>query len=275
MEIVSLFLSTALLFSNSGIQTAYYRDEINNETQTSEINGLTYIGGFSKANKILDNVSGYAYYDVHVYKTPFTYNTNLFIVNVTAEFTPGYQALLNGHNNYQNYKLVNGYLHCRAEYSNLVNTHKPNFKTALPDNTSFTTTFTTSSSFSYNFNKELKAGISLNDGISLTGGVGSGLTVTYNNSISTTYSDPMVSKQYSPDNPNEIEWNYTCSNVNVAGSTTYKLNTYYIFEMEKCILDLKSNAFIFYIDIGMENNKYLKNIKQSETVKIECFCEYC
>ncbi len=275
MEIVSLFLSTALLFSNSGIQTAYYRDEINNETQTSEINGLTYIGGFSKANKILDNFSGYAYYDVNVYKTPFTYNTNLFIVNVTAEFTPGYQALLNGHNNYQDYKLVNGYLHCRAEYSNLVNTHKPNFKTALPDNTSFTTTFTTSSSSSYNFNSELKAGIDLNGEISLTGVLGSGLTISYNRSIATSYSDPIVSKQYSPDNVNEIEWSYTCSNSDIVGTTTYKLDTYYIFEMEKCILDIKSNAFIFYVDIGMRNKNDKKIITQSETIKIECFCEYC
>lgn len=276
MEIISLLLATSLTCSNSGIQTSSYnKDEIKNQDQTSEINGLTHIGGFSQPNKILDNISGYAYYDVQVYRTPFTYKSNLFIVNVTAEFTPGYQALLNGHNNYNDYKLFNGYLHCKAERSNIVNTNDVNYKTSLPDTSSFTTTFTTSSSSSYNFNSELKGGISLSDGISLTGGVGSGLTVSYNKSIATTYSDPYISKQYSPDDAKEIEWNYTCSNSDIAGATTYKLDTYYIFEMDKAILDIKSNAFTFYIDIGMTNIKGILAKKQMQTIKIECFYEYC
>lgn len=210
-----------------------------------------------------------------MYKTPFTYKSNLFIVNVAAEYTPGYQALLNGHNNYLPYQLYNGYLHCRSERSGIVNTYDPKFITALPDTSSFTTTFTSSSSSAYTFNSELKCGIDLEDGISLSGAAGKGLTVSYNREISTTYSDPYISKQYSPSNSREIEWNFTCSNLDVAGSVTYKLNTYYIFEMDKTTEDIKSNAFIFYIDIGITNKIGYETHNQSETIKIECFCEYC
>lgn len=275
MEILSLFLATSLAFSNSQIQTCYSIDEIETESETTEINGLTHIGGFSNPDKILDSFSGYVYYDVQVYKTPFTYKSNLFIVNVTAEYTPGYQALLNGHNNYLPYQLYNGYLHCRSERSGIVNTYDPKFITALPDTSSFTTTFTSSSSTAYSFNSELKCGIDLVNGISLSGSAGKGLTVSYNHEISTTYSDPYISKQYSPSNSREIEWNYTCSSTGVARLATYKLNAYYIFEMDKTTIDIKSNAFIFYIDIGMTNKKDYEIHNQSETIKIECFCEYC
>lgn len=275
MEILSLFLATSLAFSNSQIQTCYSIDEIETESETTEINGLTHIGGFSNPDKILDSFSGYVYYDVQVYKTPFTYKSNLFIVNVTAEYTPGYQALLNGHNNYLSYQLYNGYLHCRSEHSGIVNTYDPKFITALPDTSSFTTTFTSSSSTAYSFNSELKCGIDLVNGISLSGSAGKGLTVSYNHEISTTYSDPYISKQYSPSNSREIEWNYTCSSTGVARLATYKLNAYYIFEMDKTTIDIKSNAFIFYIDIGMTNKKDYEIHNQSETIKIECFCEYC
>lgn len=288
MDLITVILTAAITCSNVSTETTIPTDsistcEVATISDTSPIfTGFSRLGGFPSAAKVLDDsTTGYAYYNVQIYKTSFTDKSNLFLAHVTGEFTPGVQAYWNGHTNYnQAYALWNGYIHCRAEKQPDATlsgtTPSVYYKTSWPDSSAFSTVYSSSVSSNYSFNSTITGGVEWESGPSIEGQTGSGISITYGTSLATSYDDPYVSKQYSTDNNSEIEWwyNATSSPANIA---TFKLETFYLFEMNTVTDSFRNNSFVLYVDIGMTNinTQTAKYTQQKQTIKIDCFCDYC
>ncbi len=283
----AIFLITVLSMSTS--QSTYYSGRVDYsqggealertttttlESLNTDYEGFLYLGGFPEKALVIDYSYGYVYYDFHVFKTPFTSNSDLYLVSVQSEFTPGWVAYRNGDHSYgKNYVLRDGYVHLTAskyEESSSVYGGNIYLKTFWPQSTTFTTTLTSSISLGLTIDKTLQGGLTLDGGASITAGSSTGLSFSYNRSVGVTYTDPYLSAQSSPNNVKEAQWYYSVTS-DVAEKATYFLETYYLFEMDNTNANAGDNAFDFIYTVYMRNRGALGSWSHSATVDLACF----
>ncbi len=286
--LTTLALITSLVSISSG-ETSYFSASVSHaETGYSEkatstvasksnnlFDGFTFMGGFPEKVKILDFSYGYIYYDIQIYRTQFTSNSDLYLVGMQTEFTPGWVAYRNGNTNYgMNYILNNGYVHLEAiKYEESPTKKGGNvfLKAYWPTSTTFTTTVTSSTGLTLNMNQSVEAGVDLDGGVSLKATQTKGLSISFNRSVGVTYTDPYLSAQSSPTNPKQAQWNYKVTS-NTAKKVTYYLQTYYLFEMDNTNVNAGDDAFSFYYKVFMENSALLGiRWNHSADVTIACF----
>lgn len=211
-----------------------------NITRRTIGNGFDTLGGFPNA-KIIDCKDGYVYYNLDISKTKYTNKSNLYLVHTLTQFTPGYVTKLNNVPNYdQSRSLGRGYVHLALEQ------YKDSEKNALgskispkeywPRSSTYTTSITSTFGATVSINSSIEQGVEIGNGGSLgasaTENKGSSLSFTFSKALSSVTDDPRLSTQTSPTNVNEAQWSFEVINKDVAGKTTYYLDTYFLFEMD-------------------------------------------
>ena len=218
-----------------------------NEEQT---NDMELIYEFSQPYLAKNDVNGYVYLDLSVYKLPYTESSNLYVLNYRASFTPGCVARINGETingrSYNNVSLANGYLHVSAEKMNQGYRYSGNvsYKASWPSSSDIITTFT--SSYGETLTNSESLSISIGEGGSIIptieGTISTSYTMNFNVSTSSVCADPLLSMQNSPNNFAQSQWSFETIS-NIAGRVTYHLNSYYLFEMDKTATNCDSDAF--------------------------------
>lgn len=237
------------------------------------------LGGFDRA-KVLDCDDGYVYYYTETYKAPFTPNSDLYLEHFVSEFTPGHMARLNGNNAYKDYNLSNGFVHVTLEqYSeNGKRGGKIAPKEFWPKSTSFTTTIGSSFGGSINLGLSSEAGVQIGNGTSIFGKQegNAGLTLSFDKSASTVMTDPVLSSQFSSSNHYEVQWSISSQNKPVAGSVTYTLDSYYLFEMSNDVINANRDAYIATYDVMFQGThkviwQWFDGWTFNSSVRISCF----
>ena len=258
---MGLFYSFICLLSASSLSispTAVQVNKMNESTalvRTESTSPFSLLGGYPEPYKVLECDDGYVYYNLEIYKACYTIYSNLYLLHIESVFTPGYVANMNGDvqnngNGYKKYMLKRGYVHIglsRYEDDNRYGgTIYP--KSMWPSSSTTSTTFTSSFGSSSTIGKSLGAGIELGNGgiLSVTGNASnsSSLTFTYDESLSSVVSDPILSNQYSSSNNLEAQWSFEILNKDIAGKISYHLDSYYLFEMSNDAYNCNVDAFI-------------------------------
>lgn len=283
-----IFISGALIASNIAIINNTYNSTVSvdysiQRSSDNVIEGFDFLGG-TNFTKTIDEKWGYVYYNLNIYRTKFTDNSNLYLVHTVTDFTPGYQAVANDESGYTDHYLDNGYIHMKAykyDSDNGRNGGDVKLKTFWPRETDFSTTFSSSFGSSLTVNDEINGGANLSDGVSLGVKGGSSLSLSFNKSVAITYEEPILSSQLSSSNSSEVQWYFELTDTKsvhkAAGSVTYSLETYYLFEMDNYSYNnCSKDAFCLDYTVYMENVDYgLFNIKlkkdSSYSIKIYCF----
>jgi len=203
-------------------------------------NGFDTLGGFSNA-KIIDCKDGYVYYNLDISKTEYTDKSNLYLVHTLTQFTPGYVTKLNNIPNYdQSRSLGRGYVHLALEqYRDLDKNAVGSVispKEYWPRSSTYTTSISSTFGATVSYNSSIQQGVEIGNGGSIGASVsknsGTALSFSFSKTMSSVTDDPRLSTQNSPTNPNEAQWSFEIINKDVAGKTTYYLDTYYLFEMD-------------------------------------------
>lgn len=247
-------------------------------TLESGFDGFSYLGGFPEKALVINYTYGYVYYNLSVYKASYTNHSNLYLVFVQTEFTPGYVAYANGDTWYgPNYKLFDGYVHLAAsKYVVSSSAHGSNLllKEFWPQSSTFITTITSSYGGTATYNSSIQAGVTLDGGATITGTSGTSLSFSFNRSIGVTTTDPYLSSQSDPDNVEEAQWNYTATS-DAAKQTTYYLKTFYLFEMDNfTFANVNSDAFDLTYTVYMRNAVKIlgQYVKWSHTAEVTLGC---
>ncbi|MBO8427883.1 MAG: hypothetical protein IAC58_05000 [Firmicutes bacterium] len=225
----------------------------------------------SEPLKLIDFPDAYVYVNYNVKKFRYTENSDLYLLNVSAEFTPGVVAKANGEHtsageDYKKYYLNTGYLHVAVSQfeddGNKGGSITP--KAYWPSSNSVTTTFTSTYGISLAFSSSLESGIELSPESLLTISVGSknetSLTLHYEESTSSTTDDPKLSSQTSSNNPMERQRSYSVQGYKTAGAITYPINSYYLFEMSKTDY-YRRDVFNIEIEVQTINMHYILGFK--------------
>ena len=246
--IKELFFSISFIvsFGNKTFSNAtIVYDAITNHS--SAVSPFRRIGGLSR-NKVLDCDDGYVYFYTETYKAPFTSRSDLYIEHTVTEFTPGHVTRNNGDDSYKDYNLSNGYVHLKLERYSEDGKEGGEIapKDYWPKSTSFTTTISSSFGGSTNLDFSSETGVEIGNGASISRkeGNGAGITLSFDKTVSTVMEDPTLSSQFSSNDKNEAQWSISSQNKSIAGSVTYCLDTYYLFEIASEVKNANRDAFI-------------------------------
>jgi len=293
MEIISVLLAVTMLVSPAALNHSDYNESISYCTHSSSVadnqilmlkssddmGAFSYIGGYPSKAKILDSIDGYAYYNLEIFKVNYSDKSNMFLIHVETEFTPGVNAVLNGETQYNgSMYLGEGYVHITPQkYYVSSSKHGADLvsKSFWPKSSNFSTTVTSSFGGSFSVSRAIASGgtLSLNEGVSLSqsNSTNAKLTLNYSKSLSTLMDDPFISTQTASNNYDTAEWSYQVVNFGVAGAATYTLNTYCMFELNDSSylgtncdafnlkLDFMSRArwhYVFFVDQYSAQNEY-------------------
>lgn len=223
------------------------------------------------ALKLIDFPDAYVYVNYNLKKFKYTENSDLYLLNVIAEFTQGVVAKTNGEHtsageNYKNYYLNTGYLHVSVSQfeddGNKGGSITP--KAYWPSSSSVTTTFTSTYGTSLTNSSSLESGIELSSDATLSLNIGNknetSLTLYYEETTSSTADDPRLSSQTSSDDPKERQWSYFVQGYKTAGALTYQINSYYLFEMSKTDY-YRRDVFNLEIEVQTINMHYILGFK--------------
>ncbi len=229
----------------------------------------TPVGWSSEVIRCIDNYDGYTNYFYTQYRAPFTSVSDLYLFRVQTQFVPG-DALNQQDPSYKDYVRLK-YGSVKFELNQYKNDNLGQygcsfvFKDYWPKTQSFETTLTSSYSSTYsasflaNFSAE--GGYDSGDGASIKGGLGVDgeyeFQITQSQSVTTSSSDPLVSAQLGPGNPNNtVSWNFTVLNREVSGRTSFNLDSYYLVEAKKDAINLPDYAFHFVLSITSQGQWY-------------------
>jgi hypothetical protein len=247
-------LAFTIMVASSPCYVDYNVDSIATINSTNNENNFTLLGGFPSKALVLDCKDGYVYYNMEVYKTPYTTKSNLYLLHVITEWTPGYIAYKNTNTKYdESRSLSKGYVHLALE--RYIDEEKSAYgpkispKVMWPLSSETETTITSSYGFSLALNNSLKKGITFDNGSTLSinanSSNASSLTFTYSKTQSSVSEDPRLSVQTSSENSMEAQWYYEVNSKDIAGRVTYSLETYYLFEMDNySYVNANKDAFI-------------------------------
>lgn len=218
--------------------------------------------------KTLESEDGYAFADLAVYKSPFTECSDLYLLQAAVSFTPGCVARANGSKQSNGDDFVNSYLNSgyfHLEVNDIDQGWRRSSQIAIkgswPDSSNVQTTISSSFGVSLNteFGQSLEGGITLGNGASLkltsSSSIGTALTLSFEKSISSVASDPLLSHQINPQNTSEQQWSYSVLNKKVAGTITYTLDSYLLFEMDRSSWNCSNDAFHCEFDSSYTNAK--------------------
>lgn len=218
--------------------------------------------------KTLESEDGYAFADLAVYKSPFTECSDLYLLQAAVSFTPGCVARANGSKQGNGDDFVNSYLNSgyfHLEVNDIDQGWRRSSKIAIkgswPDSSNVQTTISSSFGVSLNteFGQSLEGGITLGNGASLkltsSSSIGTAVTLSFEKSISSVASDPLLSHQINPQNTSEQQWSYSVLNKKVAGKITYTLDSYLLFEMDRSSWNCSNDAFHCEFDSSYTNAK--------------------
>lgn len=243
-------------------------DNISQETSTqllseSDIQGFSLISD-PEPFKAIESSDGYLYLDVSLYKSPYTEKSNLYILNTEATFTPGVVALANGSKQSNGESFVqaylsSGFLHVEIKQAYNEGWRKSGaiaIKECWPQSSNVSTTI--SSSFGSTLSEEfsIDGGVEIgNGGFVGKGGVGysTSLSFSFQKNLSSLTSDPVLSHQRDPQNANNLQWSYRVLKNAVAGSISYVIDSYVIFEMDTSASSCHPDSCIAYFDTMYTN----------------------
>ncbi len=217
--------------------------------------------------KVLESDCGYAYVEMDLYKSPYTDKSNLYLLNSKVNFTPGIIPQIHGDRQDDGSKFKEAYLKYGGFDFELEQYNEGwrrsgniSIKASWPYSTNVSTTISSS------FSKTLSFGIS--NGQS-TGNLNGGFLSVEANSMFTTSvayqftktlssvtADPMLSHQYSPQSVENLEWTYITQNPEVAGTITYNVNSYVLFEMDNTAMNMSSDAFRCRVNTFYQNTEW-------------------
>lgn len=247
-------ITLSMLFNYSFCYVDYKINSINTIDNYSSNTTFSLLGGFPSKALVLDCKDGYVYYNMDVYKLPYTSKSNLYLIHVITDWTPGYIAYKNTNTKYdESRSLSKGYVHLTLErYSDEDKSaygSKITPKAMWPLSSNVETTITSSYGLSLMSNNGLEKGLNLGEGGSIslnkTSSNSTALTFSYNKSQSSTADDPWLSSQTNSENVLEAQWYFEIQNKEIAGRITYTLETYYLFEMDNySYINANKDAFI-------------------------------
>ncbi len=275
-----LLLSMSLMTSVGEVNLQTKNIEYNQiSVQSSTESPFMRLGGFDRA-KVLDCIDGYVYYYNEIYRSTFTSESDLYLVHVVTEFTPGHVARLNGGTSYKDCNLSNAYVHLTLEQYSEDGKKGGEIapKDFWPKSSSFTTTISSSFGESIDMVFSSEGGIEIGNGASLSAKTGNDFSVSlqFDESISTVVEDPVLSSQFSFDNKNEVQWSLSSQNKSISGSVTYTLDSYYLFEMSKDVINANRDSFMLTYEVMYQGTYKLLWWWQDgstfkEGVRISCF----
>ncbi len=215
---------------------------------SSTVEGFNLIASYFHEGKFLNCEDGYTSFAIDYYKMEYTTHSSLFIIHANSSFTPGYAARKNNHPEYKEYSLKRGYVHLevkRAQRSDGSHGGSIYPKWLWPTSTSITTISSSTSSQSLAYNYGTNASVSLGlDGVVANVGSSRSTSLTFqvSNTVSSQFSDPVVSSQFSP-NGKVAEWNFEVINREPAGNITFTFDQYYMFELDDDYYGINQDAF--------------------------------
>lgn len=150
-----------------------------------------------------------------------------------------------------------------------------------PLSTTITTTITSSYGYSSTLSQILSRGLELGNGGILSASSKSSnsseLSFSFDKYISSVTNDPIVSSQFSSSDSNKAEWSFEILNKDVAGKTSYHLDSYYMFEMSKNNVGSNENAFILNYSVLFQGQYVVflwityEGWKYNTSLQINCF----
>jgi hypothetical protein len=249
--------SVSLLGMNSKVSPLYA------SSSSGISSSFASLGTPSDLVKIIDNDDGYVYYRASVYACSYTPLSNLYILNTQVWFTPGYAAYhAYGGTYHEGSRLNKGSigitLHRFLDSStnSLGGVIYP--KAFWPQSSTVVSTITSSFSTTFSLSWQNSHGSGVKIGLGgdaeisedSTSSFGSGLSFTWDKSVSSTVPDPIVSGQYAPSGAMQTSWSYETQSVDTTGKITYCLETNVLFEMGIVHQACGVNAFQFTINVS-------------------------
>ena len=239
-------LKAVVLFSAIGnmlLTSTCGATQLSIETYSSEFNEFNLFCS-SSLNKVIDCDDGYAYLKINGYEADFTSRSKLILVESILQVTPGIVANDNGMtqedgSDYKNYYLYKGYYHikCLNYEDEDLNQHTgtTTYLACWPSSTMVTTEVSSTTGLEISFNFGTSNEVEISSGISFKLGTSNSMEISISNSrtVSSTFSDPSVSQQMDSQDSTMATWNYTVTNVSPAGSETFTMTTYYLFEYNR------------------------------------------
>lgn len=274
------------LTNHTEINEVYVDTNNNNDLSRESLNSnsisFSFIGTYSNYAKVIDEEEGYVYYNIFIYKAPFTDRSDLYLFHCDTRFTPGHAAYNAGFTDYlQNEYLSKGtvsmHLKKYIDEDNDIESSSFAYKASWPASSPIYTQI--SSSYSYSINSGYTTGVSLG----LTSGLSfyiekyTETSISVQTDITTLSPDPTLSHQFSPEDPYCLTRNFTVQDKEVAGKLTYNLSTVYLFEMDNySYSNCNRDAFIMRYEVNLNTcHKVLWWFSDSETfkysVQINCF----
>ena len=222
------------------------------------IDGFSLVAHSSAPQKVIDCVDGYVYYYSEIYLADYTNDSYLVVDRVLTEVTPGCVAAANNPSaGYDSSRHVSsGYVHFDVEkfvYGNNEIGGDVHYLCSWPASSNFSTTYTSSWGSTLSGSSQWLTGVSLGNGMNLTAqnSYSTGLSFSFNYSLSTVSSDPVLSKQQAPSSSTETQWSYVTQNKQSAGAVTYSLESFYVFEIRKNAVN--AAAYRHYVHLSIRS----------------------
>lgn len=264
-EFMSL-LSVLLSCTNKPVQNGVVYQ--NNANSVSDSSSFTYLGG-SNLSKVLECESGYVYDKIDIYKHPYTESSDLYLLKVVSQFTPGIVAFQNntkmsdGKPFKQDY-LAKGFVHISAyQYQRTEYGGDIAYKAVAPLSSLTTTTFSSSYGTTSTNSFSTNVGVSMDEmgnlKVSSSASSSTSLSLSYSSSVSSVSADPILSTQYaynSNTKKREAQWSFMVGNPDIAGAKTYWLTSYLLFEMSNTVSYWNRDVFDCYIHFGYTSQNY-------------------
>lgn len=242
--------------TNEAIRVIGSRREVISRTPLDHpaISGFTYETGDSQ-QVIATEPTGYFYYDADIYYSEFTTNSRLYIIHLRVDFTPGSVANKIDSSYDWHYDLWSGQIEIEAEKRTVGSQHTSSIQYAKswPLSNSDSMTYSVSSSFggNYTISSEIEAGAKFGDGAGITGKTSTGFTLGFEKTTTIYGDEPGISVQKSPDQTRDIStWVYQ---YHMQCGLTFRMNTYYMFEVKNDSTIGNKYAFNYNIKIKMTN----------------------
>lgn len=251
--------------TNNVLKTINFADDIYSNGRTA----FSCVGGQTTPLKVMDNQDGYVYYSFFVYKSAYTENSDLYLLDINTSFTPGYIAYSSGYTNYhQEARLGKGTVIVKPEkYQGLNGSFGGNIaiKAFWPKSTtisttitsSYSTSFSSSCTFGYGSNAKISLGGGLEIGASDNRSLNAGFQITSQTTTSSTFTDPLFSSQLTPSTPLGVIWNYDVQNPNSTGKLTFEENDYLLIEKDHSYAADKTDAFKLVLDINTTDKYWI------------------
>lgn len=246
---LNVLLMASIIGSAGGGNNLLSNNNERMQTMAEEEN-LSFIKIGEEKYKLLESDSGYLLMNYEILKSSFTNNSSLYLLHSYIQATPGHEARkydLSYKDTYLSDVMYEVGLRQYNQDDELGG--KINIKSFWPKSSTFTTTLTSSFGGSINVQLDKENSLQLGNGgsIGTKEGASFGLSLNFSQEQSTVSSDPVLSAQNPYNDLNKAKWSMSFKSLKNAGSATYTLDSYILFEMEENTCNLLDP---FYLDFN-------------------------